>query len=169
MQNIKLRLTKKEKEIIDSEITNSKNAEWEQILKIIKLFSAGYSVSNIARYFSKSENTVRKYIKKFATGRIEAIRSIRLTKYGIIKPELEICIRNDDYPESLKIMKTYQTIFDAKAIKHNLIRVIDETGEDYLYPRDYFTPIYLKKTYSVKALTKDESKSSKINTLTSTK
>jgi hypothetical protein len=56
------------------------------------------------------------------------------------KSEFVICIKNDDYPESLKIMKTYKTIFDAKAIKHQLIRVIDETGEDYLYSLDYFIP-----------------------------
>ncbi|HGJ66257.1 TPA: helix-turn-helix domain-containing protein [bacterium] len=169
MQNIKLQLTDKEKEIMDSEITNSKNAEWEQRLKIIKLFNAGYSISEIAIYFSKSENTIRKYIKKFAIGGIEALKSIRLTEYSIVKLELATCIKNDDYPESLKIGKDYQTMFDAKAVKHNLIRVVDETGEDYLYPQDYFRPVYLP-IYLAKALTmKNEFKSSKINALASTR
>ena len=54
-----------------------------------------------------------------------------------------ICIRNDDYPASLEVRKVYAVIPDPAATEHRLLRVIDESGEDYLYPEDYFVPIEL--------------------------
>ena len=54
-----------------------------------------------------------------------------------------LCLRNDDYPASLERRKVYEVITDEEASGHGLIRVIDESGEDYLYPEDYFTPIRL--------------------------
>ena len=52
-----------------------------------------------------------------------------------------ICIKNDRYPASLEVRKIYQILPDARAAEHQMVRVIDESGEDYLYPEDYFTPI----------------------------
>lgn len=54
-----------------------------------------------------------------------------------------VCIRNDDHEESLELRKIYEVLEDATAAEHALIRVIDEEGEDYLYPRDWFLPIEL--------------------------
>ncbi len=54
-----------------------------------------------------------------------------------------ICIKNEDYPASLEVRKIYEVIPDPKAAKHGLVRIIDESGEDYLYPADYFIPIEL--------------------------
>jgi hypothetical protein len=54
-----------------------------------------------------------------------------------------VCIDNKEYPTSLEQFKIYQTLADETATQHNLIRVIDESGEDYLYPTDYFMPISL--------------------------
>jgi hypothetical protein len=54
-----------------------------------------------------------------------------------------VCIRNQDYPASLELFKIYQAIHDARAVENQLVRVIDESGEDYLYPTDYFEPIEL--------------------------
>ena len=54
-----------------------------------------------------------------------------------------VCIRNDEYEESLQLRKIYEVLEDAFAEQHNMIRVIDEEGEDYLYPRDWFLPIEL--------------------------
>jgi hypothetical protein len=62
------------------------------------------------------------------------------------KPKFVICIKNDDYEASLEIRKIYFAITDDKASKHGLIRVIDESDEDYLYPKDYFIPIELPQT-----------------------
>ena len=57
-----------------------------------------------------------------------------------------VCIKNDEYPASLEIRKIYQTIPDTRAAEHQLIRAIDESGEDYLYPADYFVPIELSES-----------------------
>ncbi|HKO54714.1 MAG TPA: hypothetical protein VJ276_02480 [Thermoanaerobaculia bacterium] len=49
-----------------------------------------------------------------------------------------VCIRNEDYPASLELRKLYEVLEDAFAAQHGMIRVVDESGEDYLYPSDYF-------------------------------
>ena len=55
-------------------------------------------------------------------------------------PQFAICIDNAGYPASLELRKIYQVLPDEKAAKHNLVRVIDESGEDYLYPQRFFVP-----------------------------
>ena len=54
-----------------------------------------------------------------------------------------LCVRNEGYPASLERRKLYPMVRDASAAKHSLIRVIDESGEDYLYPADYFMALRL--------------------------
>ena len=54
-----------------------------------------------------------------------------------------LCIDNGGYPESLEVRKIYAVLPDQKAASREYIRVIDETGEDYLYPAKYFVPIQL--------------------------
>lgn len=51
-----------------------------------------------------------------------------------------ICINCEGYEVSLIVHKTYRTIPDKAAEQHGLIRVIDETEEDYLYPATHFAP-----------------------------
>lgn len=57
--------------------------------------------------------------------------------------QLVICVKNDGYPVSLERRKIYVAIPDAMAAKIGQRRVIDESGEDYLYPADYFIEISL--------------------------
>jgi hypothetical protein len=54
-----------------------------------------------------------------------------------------ICIENRGYEASLEIRKIYEVLIDREAERHRQIRVIDESGEDYLYPAYYFAPIRL--------------------------
>jgi hypothetical protein len=56
-----------------------------------------------------------------------------------------VCVRNDDYQESLELRKIYEVLDDSEAEKHDLMRVIDEEGEDYLYPREWFLRIELPR------------------------
>jgi hypothetical protein len=56
-----------------------------------------------------------------------------------------ICVNNLSYEVSLERWKLYEAIKDEKAEVHNQIRVIDESGEDYLFPKEYFEPIELPK------------------------
>ncbi len=60
-----------------------------------------------------------------------------------------LCIKNEGYPASLEVRKIYNALPDAEAGKHGLIRVIDESGEDYLYPREFFIPIALPKAADI--------------------
>ena len=57
--------------------------------------------------------------------------------------QFAVCVRNEDHQESLELRKIYEVLADASADKHNMVRVIDEEGEDYLYPKDWFLPIQL--------------------------
>ncbi len=54
-----------------------------------------------------------------------------------------LCVRDGGYPASLEIRKVYRVLPDADGMGHGLIRVVDESGEDYLYPEDLFVPIEL--------------------------
>jgi hypothetical protein len=54
-----------------------------------------------------------------------------------------VCLRNDGYPEALELRKLYRVVPDAKATKVNFLRVIDESGEDYLYPKRFFAAVRL--------------------------
>jgi hypothetical protein len=56
-----------------------------------------------------------------------------------------LCVRNEKYPASLERRKLYRRIPDSRSEQHGLIRVIDESGEDYLYPADFFTSIPIPK------------------------
>lgn len=58
------------------------------------------------------------------------------------KQQFVICIQNNDC-EDLKPGKVYQVLPDESASREGYIRVIDESGEDYLYPVDYFVFIDL--------------------------
>ncbi|KYC39909.1 hypothetical protein WA1_28490 [Scytonema hofmannii PCC 7110] len=60
-----------------------------------------------------------------------------------------VCIRNDDYPASLEVRKIYQVLPDNYANEHRLLRIIDESGEDYLYPVVYFVPIELPQAAEI--------------------
>jgi hypothetical protein len=57
--------------------------------------------------------------------------------------QLVVCIDNEGHAASLEKRKIYIAIRDARAEKHRLIRVIDESGEDYLYPKTFFRSIAL--------------------------
>lgn len=54
------------------------------------------------------------------------------------RPRFAICINHGGYPESLEPLKNYQILPDADAAQHRQLRVIDESGEDYLYFEELF-------------------------------
>ena len=60
------------------------------------------------------------------------------------KKKFVICVRNEG-AEDIEISKVYRILPDARAAKDKYIRVIDESGEDYLYPTDYFVPLELPR------------------------
>ena len=61
-------------------------------------------------------------------------------------PEFVVCINNLDYPASLELHKIYRVLVDKDATEEGDIRIIDESGEDYIYPSSYFVPIQVPQT-----------------------
>jgi hypothetical protein len=62
------------------------------------------------------------------------------------KHEFAICVDNHGYEASLEMRKLYEVITDSDAEKHGQIRVIDESGEDYLFPATAFSRITLPES-----------------------
>ena len=56
-------------------------------------------------------------------------------------PQFAVCIDNTGYPASLELHKIYQVLPDEEAALDGDLRVIDKSGEDYLFPASFFTPI----------------------------
>ncbi len=56
-----------------------------------------------------------------------------------------LCAKNQGYPASLEVRKVYRAISDAVAASRGLVRVVDESGEDYLYPSEYFVAVELSQ------------------------
>lgn len=61
-------------------------------------------------------------------------------KEVVAKFQFVVCIKNDDCRD-LELRKIYEILPDEKAAADDYIRVIDESGEDYLYPAIYFYPV----------------------------
>ena len=59
---------------------------------------------------------------------------------------LVVCVKNDGYAVSLELRKLYVSLPDVQAAKHGQLRIIDESGEDYLYPEAYFVAVDLPQT-----------------------
>ena len=57
--------------------------------------------------------------------------------------KLAVCVTNTGYEASLERRKIYSLLADSEAKKHKLVRVIDESGEDYLYPDSFFVAVTL--------------------------
>lgn len=57
--------------------------------------------------------------------------------------QLVVCVDNDGYAASLEKRKIYVVLRDAGAEKHGMLRIVDESGEDYLYPKALFRTIAL--------------------------
>jgi len=55
--------------------------------------------------------------------------------------QFAICVSNSEYPVSLELHKIYRVLADEDAAEDGDIRIIDESGEDYLYPTEYFIVI----------------------------
>ena len=59
------------------------------------------------------------------------------------KRHFVVCVRNTGYPASLEVRKIYTSLRDRSAEAHGMLRVVDESGEDYLYPAKFFIAVQL--------------------------
>jgi len=69
-----------------------------------------------------------------------------------MKHKFLLCIDNEGYEASLEIRKLYKKLLDKEAERHNQVRIIDESGEDYLYPSDFFAPVRISMQTKSKIL-----------------
>jgi hypothetical protein len=60
-----------------------------------------------------------------------------------MKTRFAVCVDDSEYPASLEVHKIYRVIPDQDAERDGDVRIIDESGEDYLYPGKYFVAIDL--------------------------
>jgi hypothetical protein len=56
-----------------------------------------------------------------------------------------LCLDDKGYPTSLETRKVYRAVVDAKAERRGFVRVVDDSGDDYLYPRRRFVAIDLPR------------------------
>ena len=61
------------------------------------------------------------------------------------KKSYVLCVRNDD-ADDLQELKLYQVLPDEDAAEDGLLRIVDDSGEDFLYPKSYFVSIELPQT-----------------------
>ncbi len=59
------------------------------------------------------------------------------------RPKYVVCVENADYPVSLELHKIYRTLPDEDALANGDLRIVDESGEDYLFPASAFVAISL--------------------------
>ena len=57
-----------------------------------------------------------------------------------------ICIHNGEYAGTLELRKVYEVLDDISAERRQYLRVIDESGEDYLYPSGWFFPVAVPRS-----------------------
>jgi len=69
--------------------------------------------------------------------------SVAASEVAADHPRFAICVRNKDYEASLELRKLYPVLEDEFGAQHGMIRVIDESGEDYLFPNEYFVAVSL--------------------------
>ena len=68
-----------------------------------------------------------------------------MREYQDLESHFAICIKSDD-PDLLTPRMVYQILPDESAARSNYVRVVDNEGEDYLYPADYFAPLDLPRS-----------------------
>ena len=59
---------------------------------------------------------------------------------------LVICVKSDGYRLSLERRKLYVALADTRAAKHGQLRIVDESGEDCLYPQEFFVAVELPQS-----------------------
>lgn len=66
-----------------------------------------------------------------------------MTATATISGKLAVCVMNTGYEASLERRKIYTILADPDAKKHKMLRVVDESGEDYLFPERFFLTVAL--------------------------
>ncbi len=79
--------------------------------------------------------------KSSASGISTGTRKVRRRS----RPTFAVCVENSAYPASLELHKIYRVLPDEGAAKEGDLRIVDESGEDYLYPAEWFAAVDLPR------------------------
>jgi hypothetical protein len=85
-------------------------------------------------------------MKRAESGARKSRSNTCFERQAMTKPrakQLVVCVKNEGYVTSLEKRKIYVLLRDAEAEKHGLLRIVDESGDDYLYPKAFFRSIAL--------------------------
>ena len=66
--------------------------------------------------------------------------------------QFALCVDNTEYEASLVLGKVYPILSDAKAARDDLVRIVDESGEDYLYHKSHFVFVDFPKSVARRIL-----------------
>jgi hypothetical protein len=96
---------------------------------------------------------IRTAVRKATVSRSEVAEAAKVVisarqrpREGAETRSFAVCIHNGDYAGTLDLRKVYEVLEDAGAETRNSLRVIDESGHDYLYPNAWFVPIVVPET-----------------------
>ena len=64
-----------------------------------------------------------------------------MTNMAKIRHSYFLCVKNKGYAVSLQVRTVYRGINDPGAESHGMLRIVDESGEDFLFPASLFVPI----------------------------
>jgi hypothetical protein len=67
------------------------------------------------------------------------LKAVKKAEESVVR--FAVCVDNVGYPASLELHKIYRVLSDEEAAQDGDVRVVDESGEDYLYPAEYFVAI----------------------------
>lgn len=89
-------------------------------------------------------------VEKKSSARDTSTKAVTKRRRSVFK--FAVCINNAQYPASLELNKIYRVLLDEDAAKDGDLRVVDESGEDYLYPAEWFVPIGLPQRIKASVL-----------------
>lgn len=88
-------------------------------------------------------------MRRMASAGKKSNASGTLTRTGKLRrrsaAEFVVCIENSGYPASLELHKIYRVVPDEEAMREGDVRIVDESGEDYLYPAEWFAAVELAR------------------------
>jgi hypothetical protein len=117
----------------------------EKGLTLLLFYRLGADAQRRRMVQSAGDDTIL-FVKMSSKDRAAMARRRAKSGASVTKPkerrrQFAMCVRNDQNPASLKLHQTYEVIPDGKATRNHMVRVVDELGEDYLYPENYFVAV----------------------------
>jgi hypothetical protein len=82
-------------------------------------------------------------MKRTVSGRKKSRSNGSSRKSSAPQTQFAVCVRNDGYEASLELRKLYKVLPSKLGAEHKFIRIVDESGEDYLYPASFFAVVEL--------------------------